>query len=340
MIDKITELSAKKAEERKTDSSAAEKMKEAAKGQAPRFLVISPIHRSSQDLQVFQFGQGDAFHATRVGRCILPPPDDSPFLFAGPAAYNKHFPDKTGVILTFDVEESGEVVRKSIENAAQHQDLKDIPFLAFRIDYERGDARPIAHGFDRAYELENYILKRLSRPDLVDEDTLVVVCSDSRVVPPVTPNGVPMAIQTLGAHLPAYDEDLEELVQLDGFFEDWVSRESDERRIIVVVHGNFEGEGSSCGAGEASLSPSTIDQDDLKPVIERIQLDASEIEELPAKTPEERVVSIGKVTLANLLTYPSLAAALKKGLLHRDFMRVLQMDTVTNVISPYKIDPL
>ncbi|MFW9918236.1 MAG: hypothetical protein ACFFED_01440 [Candidatus Thorarchaeota archaeon] len=340
MIRKITELSAKIAEDGKQDPEIAEKKKQAAMGQAPRFLIISPIHRSSQDLQLFRFGQGDAFHATRVRDHILPLPDASPFLFAGPAAYSKQFPEKTGVILTFDVEESGNVVRASIENAAAHPDLNDIPLLAFRVDYERGDARLVAHGFDRAYELENYILKRISRPEYVDDDTLVVICSDSRVTPPVTPNGVPMAIQTLGAHVPPFDESIEETVQLNDFFEEWLSKETVERRIIVVVHGNFEGEGPSCGAGLASLNTETVTGTFLRPVIETLERDALRFEDTKALSAEERVVSLGYATLENIKTYPSVMDAIRRGASHDEFMRVLKMDTVTNVVSPYEIEPL
>lgn len=340
MIRKISDLSTKLAEERNKDPELVEKRIRAAKGQSPRFLVISPLHRSSQDLQVFKFGQGDAFHATRVKGHPLPTPDSSPFLFAGPAAYNKSFPDKTGVILTFDSEEPSDVVRKSIENAAQHPDLHDIPFLAFRIDYTKGDARPIAHGFDRAYELESYILKRISKPDSLDDDTLIIICSDSRVVPPVTPIGVPMAIQTLGAHVPAYDQSLEECKQLNGFFEDWLSREAVERRIIVVVHGNFEGEGPSCGAGSACLHAELVEGSYLRPVIEVLQRDGLRFEEKPAASPEERVVSLGYATLENIRSYPAVSDAIAKGVSHDEFMRILKMDTVTNVVSPYDIEPL
>ncbi len=340
MIRKITELSAKLAEDSKQDPELTDKRVKAAKGQAPRFLIVSPIHRSSQNLQLFRFGQGDAFHATRVSDHILPVPESSPFLFAGPTAYNRQFPKETGIIITFDMEETGSVVRGSIENLAQHPDLNEIPILAFRVDYLKGDARLVAHGFDRAYELENYILKRISKPDYLDSDTLVVICSDSRVAPPVTPNGVPMAIQTLGAHVPAYNEELEESVQLNEFFQDWLSKETVERRIIVVVHGNFEGEGPSCGAGLVSLDTQSVNGMYLRPVIEQIERDAKKYEPTAVDSAEDRVVSIGNATLDNIRSYPSITEALEKGLLHSEFMRVLKMDTITNVISPYEIEPL
>ncbi len=340
MIRRITELSAKMAAESSDDPEALERRFQAAKGQSPRFLLLSPIHRSAQDLQVFRFGQGDAFHATRVTEQILPLPKNSPFLFAGPAAYNRQFPEKSGVIITFDLEEPGAVVRESIQHAAEHPDFKELPISAFRVDYEGASVRLIAHGFDRDYELENYVLKRVSKPDYLDDDTLAVLCSDSRVRPPLTPNGLPMAIQTLGAYLPAYNETLEETVQLNQFFGNWLSKESIERRIIVVVHGNFEGEGPPCGAAQASLSVEDIREDYLRRVIKVIDADARHAEENLAGTPEERAVTIGKVSLANLRTYPAVADAIKKGVLHEDFMRVLKMDTVTNVVSPYELEPL
>jgi len=340
MIRKITDLSKKLAEEGKDNPDTIERWHAAAKDQAPRFLIISSIHRSSQNLQLMQFGQGDTFHATRVCGHALPLPIESPFLFSGPAAYNKLFPEKTGVILTFDLDEPPEVVRTSIEHARKHPDLDDIPILAFRIDYEAGRGRLVPHGYGRTYEIENYILNRFSRPDVVDDNILVLICSDSRVSPPVTPHGVPMAIQTLGAHIPAFNPNLLETVQLNTFLNEWLAKEYLERRIIVVVHGNFEGEGPPCGAGEASLSPQSITGEILQPIIESLARSASKFESVQANTPEERVVSLGSATIENLKRYPAVIMAIEKGASHDEFMRVLKMDTVTNVVSPYDIEPL
>ncbi|MCK5150333.1 MAG: hypothetical protein KAQ65_00770 [Candidatus Thorarchaeota archaeon] len=340
MIEEISELSMKSAEDCKKNPETAERMLAAEKGQAPRFLIISPIHRSSQDLQLLRFGQGDAFHATRVSGFPLLPPDSSPHLFAGPAAFNRQFPEKTGVILTFDIDEPQGVIRTSIESVSQHPDIDDIPIIVFRVDYETGRARVVPHKFGRTYEIENYILKRLSRPDVLDNDTLMIICSDSRVIPPITPNGLPMAIQTLGAHVPAFDATLEETQQLNEFFKEWLSNETHERRIIAVVHGNFEGDGHPCGAGDFSLHPEDVHGKYLESVIEDLKHDAEQYETKPAETPEERVIAIGTATLTNIKSYPAVRDAIDRGAAHDEFLKILKMDTVTNVVSPYEIEPL
>ncbi|MHA1907004.1 MAG: hypothetical protein ACW98Y_06905 [Candidatus Thorarchaeota archaeon] len=340
MIEEITKLSVKIAEENRTNPDTAERMRAAEEGQAPRFLIISPIHRSSQDLQVLRFGQGDAFHATRVTGFPLLPPESELHLFAGPAAYNRQFPEKTGVILTFDMDESVEIIRESIESVSKHQDIDDIPLIALRIDYETGRARLVPHKFGRNYELENYILKRISRPDMLDDDTLMILCSDSRVMPPVTPAGLPMAIQTLGAHVPAFNPDFEETRQLNEFFKEWLSNETKERRIIAVVHGNFEGDGHPCGAGDFSLHPEDVHGKYLEEVLDDLIHDAELFESKSVETPEERVISIGNATISNIKSYPAVREAIEKGAAHNEFMRILKMDTVTNVVSPYDIEPL
>jgi carbonic anhydrase len=340
MIDRIAQLSEKTAEDKKNNPETAERMRIAKKGQAPRFLIISPIHRSSQDLQVLRFAQGDAFHATRVSGFPLLFPEAEMHLFAGPAAYNRQVPEKTGVILTFDMDESMDIIRESIDSVSKHEDINDIPIIVLRIDYVKGTARLVPHRFGRNYEIENYILKRISQPNVLDDDTLVIVCSDSRVVPPVTPNGVPMAIQTLGAHLPVYNPDNEETLQLNEFFKEWLSNDTRERRIIAVAHGNFEGEGHHCGAGSASLHPETVHGKYLKDVIDNIVHDAGPFESEPAQTAEERVISIGNATLSNIRSYPAVQDAIENGAAHDEFMRILKMDTVTNIVSPYDIEPL
>jgi carbonic anhydrase len=329
----MVRLSKKAAEQTKNNPESARRMASASEGQAPRFLLVSSISRGSQDRQLFGFNQGDAFHATRVSGFALPPPESSPYLLAAPAAYNRQFPDRAGVIITFDIEESGERVNETIENIALYPDLFEIPLLAFRVDYMRGYARLVAHRFGRAYELENYLLKRISHPDYLDEDTLVVICSDSRVEPPATTDGLPLAIRTLGAYVPAYDDSLEEAEQLNAFFKDWLSEESDARRIVVVVHGSFEGTGHSCGAGEASLGMEEVSGSSLPLVIETLKREAMLQEKTPPQSPEERALSIGSATLKNIKTYPAIKEADARGISHLEFSGILKMDTATNVIS-------
>jgi hypothetical protein len=340
MIEEITQLSVKAAEEKRKHPRSAKQMQAAGQGQAPKFLVISSIHRSSQDLQLLRFAQGDAFHATRVTGFPLLPPDSEPHLFGGPAAYNRQFPEKTGVIITFDMDEPQELIHTSLESISKHPDLEDLPIIALRIDYDNVRVRLVPHRFGRTYEIENYILARISKPDALDDNTLIILCSDSRVIPPVTPLGTPMAIQTLGAHIPAFTSGLEETQQLNEFFREWLSNETQQRRIIVVVHGNFEGEGQSCGAGIASLHPEAVSGDYLKLVIDNLREEAKQQEIEPSSTPEERAIAIGNTTLSNIETYPAVQEAIRRGAAHDEFMRVLKMDTVTNVISPYEIEPL
>ncbi|MFW9907181.1 MAG: hypothetical protein ACFFEF_01290 [Candidatus Thorarchaeota archaeon] len=340
MIRKITELSKKHADISKHDPDQIERHAAAVRGQAPKFLIVSPIHRASQNQQLLQFGQGDAFHATRIPGAPLSPPNSSPYLFGGPAAYNKLFPKETGIILTFDLDEAPDVISTSLDNVVKHPDLVGIPIIALRVDYDAGRARLIPHRYGRTYEIENYILKRINRPDVLDESTLVIICSDSRIAPPETPLGVPMAIQLLGAYLPPYDQSLVELVQLDEFLRGWLAADIQKRGIIVVAHGNFEGDGPSCGAAEASLSSEESSDNYLKSVVSRISSDVLGLEGKPVSTPEERAISIGTMTVNNLRTYPSILDVFRRNLVDDKFIGFLKMDTVTNVVSPYEIDPL
>ncbi|MGY5881676.1 MAG: hypothetical protein RTV31_15600 [Candidatus Thorarchaeota archaeon] len=324
-------MAEKLSEERKKDPEFSARMDEAAQRQAPRFLMISPIRRSSQDLQVFDMKMGDVFHGTRVSFKPLLPPSQSPVLFAGPASYNQEFPEKRGVILTFDQDEPEEIVRESLENVTKHPDLDELPIIAFRVDYEKGRARIIAHGKGRDYEAENWLLSRVERPDELDTNTLVLICSDSRVHPPVTPKGLPMAIQTLGGYIPKYTGLDDETLQLNMFFEDWLSREGGTQQILVVAHGNFEGEGPSCGAGTVSLQPTNISNKILQSVIVELENAAKPFEPVPAITPEDRVKSLSSAIHENLHTYPAINTI--SGSKSSDFIRTLLMDTVSNVLT-------
>ena len=330
MINELVEMAEKLCEERKKDPELSARMDEAAQGQATRFLMISPIRRSSQDLQLFGMKMGDVFHGTRVPNSPLLHPSQSPILFAGPASYNREFPEKRGVILTFDQDENEEIIRESLGNVIKHPDLDELPLIVFRVDYEKGRARIIAHGKGRDYEAENWLLSRVERPDELDTDTLVLICSDSRVHPPVTPRGVPMAIQTLGGYIPEYTGIDDETYQLNTFFEDWLSQERTQN-ILVVAHGNFEGEGPSCGAGKASLNPTDIPNKILRSVIVDLEKAAKPFETVPAKTPEDRVKSLSAAIKLNLLTYPAIKNLADSK--STDFISTLLMDTVSNVLT-------
>jgi carbonic anhydrase len=331
MINDILEMAEKMSEERKKDPELSSRMDEAAQGQAPRFLMISPILRSSQDLQLFGMKMGDVFHATRVPNSPLLPPSQSPFLFAGPASYNHEFPERRGVILTFDHDESEGIIRESLENIKKHPDLDELPFIVFRVDYENGRARIIAHGKGRDYEAENWLMSRVGRPSDLDTDTLVLICSDSRVDPPLTPRGLPMAIRTLGGYVPPYIGQDDETLQMNDFFKEWLSHERHTQNILVIAHGNFEGEGPSCGAALNSLNPADIRNKILQSVIIELENAAKPFESVSAKTPEDRVKSLSSAIKQNLLTYPGIntAAASKSS----EFIRILLMDTVSNVLA-------
>ena len=329
MINKLVNISQKLADERKKDPELLARMESASLGQAPRFLVISSIRRSSQDLQLLNMGMGDAFHATRVPNQPLLFPDIAPHLFKGPASYHKLFPGKKGIIVTFDEAESEVIIRETITNITRHPDLDNIPIIALKVDYNSVRASLIPHGKGRDYKTENWILSRIRKPDILDDDVLVLICSDSRVHPPHTEKGVPMAIQTLGGYVPMFTGYDDETRQLNSFFENWLSGSPVEREILIVAHGNFEGEGPSCGAATISLNPNEAPSNTLYAIVKDLHNAAQQFESESPNTPEERVKSLCHATRHHLMSYPSIFTAYKSGLLSIDY---LFMDTVTNVL--------
>ncbi|MHA1768919.1 MAG: carbonic anhydrase [Candidatus Thorarchaeota archaeon] len=331
MINEMIDLSEKVADKRKKDPSLIERMESAAQGQSPRFLLISPINRSSQDLELLDMEIGDAFHATRVPSVALPPPTKSPILFAGPASYNHGFAEKRGVILTFEFDEPLEIIRESIENLAKHPDLRDLPVIALRVDYDRGEARLTPHGKGRDYAGENWVLSRIQKPSHLDENTLVLICSDSRVKPPLTPAGLPMAIQTLGGFVPPYFSEDDESALLNAFFERWLRLDESTRHILIIGHGAFKTEGPPCGAAKASLEPSNVTSGLLRSVIQQIDDEASAFEESQPASPEDRVVALASAIRHNLLSYPAVRRYIENA--HDDLIGSLFMNTVTNVLS-------
>ncbi|TFG31864.1 hypothetical protein EU527_11455 [Candidatus Thorarchaeota archaeon] len=335
MINKLVEIADKLSNARKQDPELVARMEMATQGQSPRFLLISPINRSSQDLQLFGLKMGDAFQGTRAPRMPLLPPERSPILFTGPAAYNKGFPDKRGVILTFEHDESEDIIHQSIDSVISHPDVIGLPILAFRVNYDIGSVRIIAHSRGRNYETENWLLSRIRCPGALDSNTLVLICSDSRVQPPVTPEGVPMAIQTLGGYIPRYSNVEDETYQLNKFFETWLDPTNKSQEIIIIAHGNFEGDGPSCGAGQACLHPERVKNPLLQPIIRQLQEAAQPFEQKPAEDAETRVKSLCSAIRDNLLSYPAVSsiAHLRK----EEFIETLLMDTVTNVLSTLNI---
>jgi len=330
MINKIVELAEELSKERRKDLELVSRMEIAAHGQFPRFLMISPINRSSQDLELFNMVFGDAFHGTRVPRMPLLPPQKSRFLFGGPAAYNRDFPNERGVILTFEQDEPESVIKETLDNLVLHPDVKGIPIIVFRVDYELGRARIIPHGKGRNYEAENHLLARLHRPNEIDADTLVLICSDSRVHPPATPHGLPMAIQTLAGYIPKYTGSDDETSQLNEFFTEWLSKNSLSRHILIVAHGNFEGDGHSCGAAQASLNPDNVKNSFLHYVIAELQVAATPFEKHTSKNAEERVKALSLAIKEHLLSYPVVREFADTSL--SDFIDILLMDTVSNTL--------
>ncbi|MBN2228768.1 MAG: hypothetical protein JW779_04170 [Candidatus Thorarchaeota archaeon] len=334
MINRLVELADELAQKRKQDPELLNRMEIASQGQSPGFLLISPINRSSQDLQLFGMLTGDAFHGTRVPRMPILTPELSPVLFKGPASYNRVFPKKRGVILTFEHDESDEVVKDSLENLTLHPDLKGVPISAFHVDYETGRARIVVHGKGRSYENESWLLRRLKCPESVDTNTLVLICSDSRVQPPVTPEGLPMAIQTLGGYLPRFSGVNDETHQLSTFFKGWLTEESD-KHILIIAHGNFKDEGPSCGAATASLNPDEVPNPILRPIIMELQQAALPYESRKPEIPEDRVKSLSLAIKENLLSYRSVQVYHE---IHPEgFIDILLMDTVSNVLSTAEI---
>jgi carbonic anhydrase len=334
MINRIVEIAEELSRQRRKDPESLARMEAVAHYQSPRFLLISPINRCAQDLHLFRMAIGDAFHATRVPKMPLLPPKLSPTLFSGPAAYYRGFSGKRGVILTFEQDESDEIIRESLDNLMLHTDIAGLPVLAFRIDYALGRARLIPHGKGRDYEAEIKLLSRLQRPDDLDTGTLVLMCSDSRVRPPSTPRGLPMAIQTLGGFIPQYTGLDDETQQLAEFFSDWLPGET-APEILIVAHGNFEGEGPSCGAAEASLNPDETENPMLRSLFLELQEAAINFETQPAKNPEARAKALAQAIKRNLLTYVAvrdLSAARSNGLIE-----IILMDTISNVLYPADI---
>ena len=116
---------------------------------------------------------------------------------------------------------------------------------------------------------------------------------------------------------------------MNEFFQNWLSSTDIQKQVLIVGHGDFEGDGHPCGAGTASLNPDTITNPLLKTTIEELDLAAKKFERVPPKNPEERVKSLSKAIRANLLTYPAISDAHNMFYLAID---ELLMDTVTNTL--------
>ncbi len=331
MIDQMIVRSGQLLKKRQQDPEQSERMKHASEGQSPQYLLISPIDRTQQDMQLLSFQQGDAFHATRVSLIALPSAKESLFLFGGPAAYTQHIHNRSAVIMTFESDEASDVIRTSIEHAARHPALVGLPIVALRVDYEQGQARLIPHGMGRSYETENKLISKLKTPDELDSNTLVITCSDSRMMFPPTPRGLAMSIHTLGGYIPPFSEDNTETVALNGYLKTWLSSDK-AKTIVVIVHGDFGG-GQACGACIASMQTEAHGEI-LGQVIDAIREAVSVHETVPPTTPQNRALSVGRATTKNLLEYPAIRSGIKEKRVSKDLVQMLLSDTVTNVLSP------
>ncbi|MBD3405130.1 MAG: hypothetical protein GF411_03220 [Candidatus Lokiarchaeota archaeon] len=330
MINELVEISKATRVERKNNPILRERMNVAANGQQPRFLLISSIKRSAQDLQLLDLKQGDAFSGTRVPGRTIPQADKTPIFFSGPAAYNEHFPEKNAVVITFEHDEDDAVIEASLKNVSENPDTKGIPLVALKVNYNTGEIEAYSHSYFRNQAVEDHLITRARTiPTEVNDDVIVLVCSDSRVHPPLTYAGLPYAIQTLGGHIPAYTGQDDETAQFNAFLETWQATGSEKKYVVFVPHGKTEEEGQHCGAGKASLNPSDVHGTYLRPVIETLNQEASSFESAPPESPERRLVALGEAIKKNLSTYPAYDET------KIEVLRLGMIDTVTGEIKDF-----
>lgn len=335
MIDAMIEKSRELAETRARSFKLRIRMQNAAKGQNPRIFVISSIQKCGQDNQILGLGQGDAFWATRVPGFPLPAPEESPFLFGGPAAYSSHFHGKVMAVITFDSDEPDSVVQESISVLSENENLRVPHIIGLQLDSVSGHYRSVGQGklMDRA--VAGVLTRQYSEPLEIDEGVLVVLCSDSRLLPPMTSKGAPMTIRTLGGFIPSYDESLPETMNLDDFLTRWLEQDSSEKRIVAMAHGNPDADAAACGAAKASLDSSEIADSFLRSIVEQIGDDAMRADSSHETTAHSRAIAIAKATRRNLGTYPAISAITKKRILLSEVVQLAYMDTVTGILTPY-----
>ncbi|TFG06386.1 hypothetical protein EU538_10350, partial [Candidatus Thorarchaeota archaeon] len=306
MINELAEMAEQILKQKMSDPALAERMNEAMQGQSPEYMLISPITHSLQDLDLLRLLQGDAFHGTRVPRFPLLPVQRSLFLYGGPVAYNSGFSKNRAIILTFEEDEAQSLIYESVRNLVRHPSAFGIPIVCLRVDYRNGTIQVAEHSGPRDGIVEDEMLSRAKKPKELDRAVLTTVCSDSRVSPPPTTTGLPMAIQSLGGHIPAYTAKKDETWQLDSFFKRWLDETSQNPRILIFAHGSFDCDGPACGAGKACMTAENIRNPILGKVIRRLARDASALEDKLPENPEKRVQSLAEATRRNLFTYPSL----------------------------------
>lgn len=309
------------------------RMERAARGQNPHILMVSPINMSGRDCSLLGLGQGDAFWATRLPKVSLLGPEESPFLFGGPAAYFGHFSKGGFAVVTFESDESDDVVRKSVFALAQNEHLKEHHVTSLQLDSE-GLYQPVGKIRFADRFVADLSARRNVTPPQTDERVLVVLCSDSRLLPPQTVKGVPMTIRTLGGFIPPYDDASRETHDLDDFLSGWLQDDASEKRIVIVAHGHMTNEAAVCGAAKASLDSSQLADEFLQSIVERIGDDAKRADWAHEATPYARAIAIAKATKQNLATYSAVHLLEKNRFLSSEFIQLAFMDTVTGLLAP------
>lgn len=333
MLDSMVDKSKQLAGERERSFKLKTRMEAAAKGQNPHILMISPVHKSGQDCSLLGLGQGDAFWATRLPKASLLGSEESSFLFGGPAAYFGHFSGTLIAAITFESDEPDDVIQESMSALTQNEHLKKAHILGLQQD-STGSYRHVGEVKFTDRLLASVLVRRNVTPPVIDEKVLVVLCSDSRLLPPCTSSGVPMVIRTLGGFIPACDDASRETRDLDDFLAGWLENDPSDKRIVVIAHGHTTNEAAVCGAAKASLNPSELADGLLQAILQRIWDDAKRADWSHDATPYDRAIAIAKATRENLGTYTEIRELQRKRLLPSNFVQLAFMDTVTGLLAP------
>jgi carbonic anhydrase len=333
MLDAMVDNSRQLAEERERSFRLKTRMDQAARGQNPHILMVSPIHMSGHDCSLLGLGQGDAFWATRLPKTSLLSSDESPFFFGGPAAYFGHIGGTALAVITFESDESDDVVQESMSALAQNEHLRKSHILGLQLDSE-GMYRPVGEVKFTDRLIAGILARRSVTTPETDERVLVILCSDSRLLPPNTSTGVPMTIRTIGGFIPPCDDASRETQDLDDFLAGWLEDNTSEKRKVIIAHGHTTGEAAVCGAAKASLNPSELTDELLRLIVERIGDDARRVDSAYDATPYDRAIAIAKATKQNLATYSAVHELEKRRLLPSKFIQLAFMDTVTGLLAP------
>jgi hypothetical protein len=303
------------------------------KTQVPEYLLISPIDRNGQDLELLGFDQGHAFCGSRIpGKSILDPEKFS-FLVGAPAEYNHHFPFNKAVVLTFDWNEPMEIISTTIQNVAKIPQVQEVPIVALKVNYEDGLVEVVQHGGNRSEAIETELASKAVRPSAADRDVLVFTCSDSRIVPPRTTHGLSMNLRSIGGFVPTFSGSEDETAQFNSFLENWLLSKPKDRRMVLLAHGSHDHGGAVCGGAKASLDPSGLHEGTLKSVVKTLQNEGLTHEAQPHNNPNTRALALDVAIKKNLLTYPAISKAVEAGFDAEKQIDIAFIDTVTGCIT-------